>query len=217
VFATRDAGRRWTLVHKLRLPAGQPPVWSQLSCTGKQVWQSVQVIDTVIHSPAGQPYLVTHSADRGRSWQPVAARSTDPNLKLPSTPALLDQLAATSIASASSGTAVLIGFPDATWRLQIQTLTKSGSSTLARVPKLPKTIATTPTGPGGYLRIHGASLVGSSGWVFLDDTALGTHRKPLSETVLLHTSDGGSTWTTLDTGTPKRPPSRRIDDSTKPS
>jgi hypothetical protein len=43
--------------------------------------------------------------------------------------------------------------------------------------------------------VHGLSFQGGNGWLLYSDGALGTQGSPRSETMLLHTTDGGGIWT----------------------
>jgi hypothetical protein len=204
VFTTADGGADWGLSRETQVPSDlQPGIWVGLSCSPANVVQAVDVLDVAVNPPV-EPYVVSESTDGGLTWSVLADSSSDPGFKVPIAPGPVQQLAGATIFASAS--ALIVGFPMSGWRLQIATANRS-SSAASQVPDLPT--ASTPGQSAGYMIVHGLSAVGLSGWLLLNDNAVGPDNSPETESILLRTTNGGSSWNILESGAVGAPPSPR--------
>ena len=203
VLRTDDGGATWTVSEPSPISADNlVPFWSQLSCNDDHVWQALRLLDPLIHY-GGEPYAVAFSSDQGATWSAAAANSPDPGVKIPVAPRPFDEISV--LAGTTSGDGFLVGWPTTGWSLQIEKLSATGGVTAGTVPTLDAGSVPYPEA-AGYLEVHGATFVGPDGWVSLNDDAIGSNAGPETETILLHTADGGRSWAILEAGAPQRPP-----------
>lgn len=194
VFTTDDGGATWVKTGPSPLSANLAPYWSQLSCNELGVWQGIRVLDSNAH--VGQPFVVRFGADQGTGWTTLAAASPDPGFEVPTAEVPIEGL--DTIIAGPAGLLSLIGLPTSRWGLQLERVDSAGRTTDSASPRLSAT-APVPEQTAGYLVVHGGCFVGSKGWIFLNNNAVGTPEEPGTQAVVLASGDGGQTWTVLDT------------------
>jgi hypothetical protein len=199
MYRTTDWGSTWSRVHATPFTSTQiayTPLWSSLACNTTGIWQGLMAV-TPVPPPGHSPYVVYSSQNAGLSWSAVAADLDGAvGLTLPSAPTSVSLFG--GLSTAGSGKAFVIGSPAAGWALNIAGLAGSRtavSGVRASVRPLASAGTNAAQDAAGYLAVHGLTFVGSQGWALYDDSALGSNSTPRSETILLHTVDGGVTWT----------------------
>ncbi|MGI8612758.1 MAG: WD40/YVTN/BNR-like repeat-containing protein [Nocardioidaceae bacterium] len=217
IYATRDQGQTWQSAYRNTDATNDAPVWSDIICSGQDVWSSAQYTQLSTHVNPGLLYGVVQSKDAGATWDVVMARAPvkpGPGPAFPETGDPLGALGTMALAQTGSDTTFITGFPappiigvsDWNWALQTQSLLGGGRrGNSARLTSLPNALDVTDG--RGYVDILGTYSLGDQGWILLaDNAALGTRGAASSSlTILLHTSDAGASWSTLETDPPGRP------------
>jgi photosystem II stability/assembly factor-like uncharacterized protein len=199
LYATHDDGRSWAEVERApSRPEQFVGPWSDLSCNGTNIWLGLQLLCAAACG-ATFPYLVAHSANGGTSWSTMA--SDWPAASVATAPVAF--LAAVAVGPSSRGLIVNLPIEYSSPPTNLRLLVAEGSGTTyttATVPAL-------PTSSSAALDVHicGVTFVGSTGWLYFHDRAVGLPGKPRAEPVLWKTTDGGSSWEVLVAG-PSQPP-----------
>ena len=203
VYATRDGGSSWVDVKRAPSRVEQfIGSWSDLSCNGTNIWLGQQLLCAAACA-AASPYLVAHSADGGASWStiasewPVASATTAPVAYL------------ATVAAGLSDHGVIVDLPNENssppTKPQLRVLageTPGSAYITATVPALPASSSTILD-----VSVRGVTFVGLTGWLYFDDTAVGSPSKPRAEPLVWKTIDGGSSWKLLAAGPLQPPPS----------
>lgn len=199
VYSTNDGGATWS---EARAPTGIVPTseWPSLSCSGTVGWLSLA---EVVPGRTGE-YLVEETSDSGSTWALVA--SNDQSVPaLATLPTPVDKLGAATIAS--TGTGYLVGYPTTGWALSAASAGSSSPRSFhAHSLPTPASSAQSPPTAAGYIHVLGLSFFGTTGWLYFDDTALGTSTSAATERWewgILKSSDGGNGWTLLATSGPE--------------
>ena len=199
VYATHDGGTSWVEVERAPAPIEQfIGPWSDLSCKGTSIWLGQSLLCAAMCADSS-PYLVAHSANGGSSWStmasewPVASAATAPVAYLGTVGALSDRGVIVDLPN------VNVSSPKPRFRVLVAQ-TANSTYVTATVPAI-------PVSSPAAVEVHvcGVTFVGSTGWLYLDDTALGSPGKPRAEPIIWKTTDGGSSWQVLAAG-PLQPP-----------
>jgi photosystem II stability/assembly factor-like uncharacterized protein len=201
VLSTVDGGKSWSLAVKEPFP-GDIPVWAGISCEGDDALVSFRGLD--LRSHFSIPYLVIRTGDRGRSWSVISTSSPrDKSLGLPEGPSLFGALGAATLGTLS--TAIIAGFPATGWSVRLDVIDFSdGTVSHTNITSLSAGETIMPSS-SAYLEVHGAAAFGDSAWLYLNNNAAGAPNAPETQTVLLHTTDRGKTWS-VEAGQPANPP-----------
>jgi hypothetical protein len=210
LFSTADDGTSWTKDQSSTIPGAYPQVWSELACDQTSVWHGIRIISPLLHEEA---FALQYKGVASSSWNTLAANTAGgPGLSPAAASANgLDSL--DGIAS-SDGHLVLAGLPMrgfapgvATAALQSPTAAAASGPSTPTFPQLPASQSLNPliTDPGPYIRILGVSSVGQNSWMYVQDAAVnGT--SPNFEVLVLESTDGGNSWTTVnDSGLQTQP------------
>lgn len=200
LYRSRDGGASWSIVERAPRPVeGFIGPWSELSCDGSNVWLGLQ-LSCAAACGGASPYRVEHSADGGATWSTRQGGWPRPS---PTAPALY--LASVAAAGADGG-GIVVGLPTenapppADDIQLLATTSPVGPYGAATVPTLPPSNLIAAT-----VHVRGVAFVGSTGWLYFDDTAMGTPKRPLAEPIVWKTTDAGRSWYLLASG-PKTPP-----------
>lgn len=197
VYSTTDL-TNWTLSEQAPITVDSSltlaPYWSSIACDGTNVVQTTEVLDPFLHGHSSNPNIVTYSGDGGATWTVVSAFSDDANVRVPNAPSTVNAFAFAM--GAQSGVAE-VGFPPSGWQMQVLLAGRGGTSP-ATVPTLPT--STNPSRADQFVEVHGGDFVGATGWLFVNNTGLGTQNSAKTQTVVLQSTDGGSTWKLISTG-----------------
>ena len=174
---------------------------SYLSCNTTGVWYSVRTVTGAASGNSPPPYFVVYAAGQGSGWSVVAANSSwsiiaqdlqDNGFRPPVAPAPVDTLDALSwVAADVSSSVLMIGTPSGGVSGNLQVGRIAGTShafTAATVVGLPGQTTSSPS-PA----VRGVSFIGSDGWILLRDTNISSNHAT-SETIVLRTSDAGTSW-----------------------
>ncbi|MHB8264211.1 MAG: WD40/YVTN/BNR-like repeat-containing protein [Acidimicrobiales bacterium] len=220
VYSTSDRGAVWKLSYTSTLPANYGAFKSSyLSCNTAGVWYSVIALNGGASGASALPYFVSYHAAQssgwstvaadGNSWSAVANNLQDPNFKPPVAPMPVDNFS--WIAAGPSGTGLIIGYStlSAGWpgNMQVGRLTGTSHSSYAAgyVPALFGQGAGPEGGSRMSMSIRGVSFVGSDGWILLNDDDVSPDLSK-TETIVLRTTDGGSSWSIAYQGAPYQRP-----------
>ena len=205
LYATHDGGRSWAEVERApSRPEQFVGPWSDLSCNGTNIWLGLQLICAAACA-ATSPYLVTHSADGGSSWSTIAS---DWPTASPTT-APVAYLAAVAAGRSDRGVVVDLPTEDSSPPAKLRLMAgqgPDGTYTTATIPALPAS-----SSAALELHIRGVTFVGVTGWLYIDDTGVGSPGKPLAEPLVWKTTDGGLSWQKLAAG-PLQPPPPALSD-----
>jgi hypothetical protein len=201
IYQTTDSGHNWIDVNNSPIATGGQPeqLWSSLACSQSDVAQGLEAL--IAMGGGYTPYTVTQSTNNGSSWNVVAADANGaPNLSIPSAPAPVHSLIGVV---AAQGTINIMGFPASHSPLAVDLVPVVSNSTGKSVVHLPGLVGSSTLATGGsaaQIQVHGVSFVGGDGWILYDDDTFGQGGSFGAKTVLAHTADGGSSWTTLVEG-----------------
>jgi hypothetical protein len=203
LYRSADGGANWTMAHPDPFHSGlfkDLPLWSTLACSGSSVWDGLTAI---AHEPppGEQSYIVFASPDNGAHWAAAAHNlGGATGVSFPAAPSPFQRLA--GIAVMSPDQALLAGLPQGRWGISVAAIASSGGSqahVLLSPPLSGKvTPALDPQVPAsGWLTMHGITASGDTGWLYLDDGALGSLNKPVARTLLYRTTDDGKSWSLI--------------------
>jgi hypothetical protein len=201
LYATHDGGRTWVVaVAAASRPAQFIGPWSDLACQGANIEVGQQLLCAAACA-ATSPYLVGQSGDGGASWSKMAS---DWSVGA-AAPAPTGSLAAVAVGGPNRGVIVELptdNSPAATKRqLRIFLVhTPAGTYAAATVPALPG------SSTGGDVEVRGMTFLGSTGWLYFDDTDAGSPGSQRAEPVVWKTTDGGLSWRVAAAGPLTRPP-----------
>lgn len=192
VYTTSDGGNTWTL--SMANPAPGYTERTQLSCLDNNA-----VVVTVVTTAPTSGYIVEESTDSGATWSLVADHGTS-TLSLPPAASPLASLSTTGAAVSPSGIVDLVS-----GSTRITTTSSESGLTVARgrvrsaaftreaLPPPATWALRTSAGTFGSVKVLGAELLGSTtGWMYIV-----TQATSQSEWALLHTANGGSSWSVL--------------------
>jgi len=193
LYRTGDGGRTWTTVHSFASLAG----WTMLACSGHLVWQVLETPDQS-PNPGSQPSVVFASADNGRTWTVAEQDQDGSGISLPAGPDQLGYPAA--VAAASPGTAVIAGLAHSSWGVAMAASSPPGPATAVATvhpPHIPGLLVPPVDPANAYYYINGISFDGQTGWLYLDDIALGKIDDPAGRAFVYRTEDGGTSWSLI--------------------
>jgi photosystem II stability/assembly factor-like uncharacterized protein len=193
LFTTTDAGTTW------RSAAPNPaPGYSermQVSCAAND---AIAIANVTTAPFVG--YFVQETGNQGATWALVADKGT-PTLSLPAAPTPLGSVSLTSALS-SSGTVDLVGLTPSPQ--MARGAIGSAAFTIRTLPTSATWSLRTSSGTLGQNKLLGANFLGSSnGWVYLITKATSK-----TQSVILHTTNGGSSWAVLWRSAPRALPTK---------
>jgi len=207
VFVTGNAGRTWKETERSSVASGSL-AWSDLSCNGTQAWLNAAIFDPVSPRPP-LPYLLAQTSNSGASWSAVSDNPVGRETALPTAsraPGDLGPVGFAAVSAGLSGQSVLVGLSPTAWQVRVVTTPGVGRGfSMATVPAVPSQ-SPSPSSAHGYIQPISETFVGSTGWIYFDDTALGSASTARWEPVIWRTTDGGSSWTELSAGPKQAPP-----------
>jgi photosystem II stability/assembly factor-like uncharacterized protein len=207
VFATADGGTTWQETERSSLASGSL-AWSDLSCSGTGAWLNVAILDPAALRPP-LPYLLAQTSDSGASWSVVSDSPAGRETALPAAsraPGDLGPVGFSAVSAGPSGEGVLVGLSPTAWQIRVVTTRGVGHGfSMATVPAVPAR-SPSPASVHSYIQPISVTFVGSTGWLYFDDTALGSASRVRWEPVIWRTTDGGSSWTELSAGPEQAPP-----------
>jgi hypothetical protein len=201
LYATHDGGRTWVVaVAAASRPAQFIGPWSDLACQGANIEVGQQLLCAAACA-ATSPYLVGQSGDGGASWSKMAS---DWSVGA-AAPAPTGYLAAVAVGGPNRGVIVELptGNSPAATKRQLRIVlvhTPAGTYTTATVPALPG------SSTGGDVEVRGMTFLGSTGWLYFDDTDAGAPGSQRAEPIVWKTTDGGLSWRVAAAGPLTRPP-----------
>jgi hypothetical protein len=137
---------------------------------------------------------VLGSSNSGATWTTV---SSSPHVGEKSH-GYPEVVAVNDISAAIGHSIFLVGFPSTGWSLDIARVTRESTIRKVAVDSLPhKRVGFGNDAINGLL-VQGVAEVGNEGWIQLIDVAIDAGGLPTPQLILLHTSDGGSSWTKIE-------------------
>jgi hypothetical protein len=212
VFEAADGASTWSQTYQTTLPSVYSQVWSGLECDADSAWQGIRIVSPLLHHEA---YLVEHSDGAGSAWSPVMSNQADGPSLVESAPST-DGIATLGGIATYQGKALIVGLPSTGFAAVIAAATPSAPSapsattvtaSPAVAPALPASSSLNglTTDPADFVRILGVSSIGANAWVYLVDAAT-NGVSPTYHTLVLSTTDGGSSWATQNDSGPLQQP-----------
>jgi len=199
VFSTADGGGTWT---ETRDTSGFPASseWPSLACSGSDAW----LLNTEVLPGHLGTYVLQTTSDGGASWTVTAANDSS-LASLAGVPTPLSHVE--GIATTADGTGYAVGFPASGWALSAVVMNHgTPRSYVSYNLPAPQASSQIPTNSMGYVHILGVTFDGATGWLSLDDSALGTSTSAATERwgwEILKTTTGGRSWSLLATSGPQ--------------
>lgn len=204
VLVTTDAGTTWTLDHPTTVPAGYGAVWTQLACDSQATTEAVRIANPNL---PGEAYVVAQTTGAHQPWSTLASNPEGGATLSPTNPGT-DGIQTLGGIASSQGRTVLSGLPARGFSPGVAVANGPGSApTAPAYPDVPvsSNLDALTTPPADYMRVLGVSTVGSDVWEYVLDNAVdGT--SPTYDTYVLGSTDGGSTWTSLNDSGPQSQP-----------
>lgn len=212
VYKTEDGGTSWAESYQSPTASSYPAVWSELTCGTQSAWQGIRYMSP---QTPGEGFLVAANTPGSTSWSPVVSRSQTG----PPQGALAGQVGLATLEGLAADTdrATLAGFPPVGAGLATSTSSTQPPSGPTGAPALAATTESVPslaaatslnpltTNMANYMRVLGVSVVGQQEWAYVLDAAI-DGASPSYQTMVLASSDGGSSWRTLNTSAPQNQP-----------
>lgn len=200
IFATSDGGSTWSMAKSsLKLAPGYE--WDELSCAATNAWLGIR--DTSPPAQTAVGYVIEATTDAGAAWSEVAA--SGPSTVVGSAARIFGELATVGVLP--TGTGLLLGLPSAGWGVDgVVSGSSTGGPSFASVsiPAPPAKVLPSTASP--LLHILGLSFVHTTGWIYLVNTAITGPGAPGWAWELIKTTNGGRSWSLLETSGRLTPP-----------
>lgn len=215
IWHTSSGGASWTSAGNPLLKAGSP-IWTQLSCNGGNVIASQVAANA--QGPATPSFLVDTSSDGGTTWT-VGQSTNSSNTNQPTVQTRRTAPLATlgGVVAAGPSSDLLVGLPAIGLRIDALGITAGQPQSAAAaapsmstepVPSNASHVPAPASAPASdYMTILGAAFASpSDGYIYVTEDALGSHSAPQYEDLVLATTDGGTSWSTVSESRPTTPP-----------
>lgn len=202
LYTTSDSGSSW--VRRGTNPAHGYGDYTKLSCAGSDA----VAVTTIIATPT-YGYFVETSSNGGATWALAADRFSSQNVALPTAPTPLNGVSSDAGVN-TAGTFALVGVQGGVTSPATVSLARGviGSTTLAALALPAEATWAIPSATSsshyGAIDLLGADLVGpTTGWLYVV-----TASASQEQWAVLHTSDGGTSWSVQWVSAPAALPAR---------
>lgn len=198
LYRTADAGASWARAAGSPLVSASPqislnPLWSYLSCGGGTVWRGLLAWPPIMGIRAGDlPYAVSVSHDEGLHWS-VTSANAGGIAEMPAAAKAQPGHQLAGLALAPAARAAVVDLPATGWRIDVTSMPDDAPAT---VP-VPAAGGVGPPVSSSDLHVLGITFIGSEGWMYFDNSGLGSAGAPRWQWEIYKTDDAGATWTPL--------------------